>query len=503
MKKKLLSSIVFVFFFWWVVFFLVWLYSIGGFSDVYQQLFVENKLPNIFYIFEAIRIAIYSWSTPIFLISISSSLITMIFVFSFYVWKNYKFNKKEIITDSWRGVNINIGSLPRPDWMPNKILQFDNVNEYVSSKIIQNNSDGLFSESHRNLIIEILSYIFQTKDTSFVGHGHGNNLYEHTLNVLDVCWTENVDPLIPIVAAAHDAGKIIAWKKHKKNWVRVGYHDDYGVLLISSLTSFEQLSEDEKYCLKIAIGFGHKENKIPHLPEDIFKRVDSIFSVVNKNDRIQTAIEKKALLEKNESPEMITEAFIQAIKSSPFNTPKTRRGQNAVCFRKGEIVYLLEPGFRDLFLSFLPSDIAAAYGGGFRRVGNISPPTVALINHMKKIGWLVEDGNGMHSECGLWSVEVGKKIFNGVLALKLPEDILESLPDETGYEIRFNCPLKVGPGEAQNPADRIPKHKLSELEKKARYLTVVTGQPYESILEQMLEKEFQNTTDEEDEIIPM
>lgn len=490
MKKRLLGSIIFIFCFWWIVLYVTWLVSIGGFNDVYHQLFVENKLPDFMYVFELIKISFFDWGIPIFLIAILSSFFTVSSVFAFYIFKNYKFYKKNVVTDSWSGININIGELPKPSWMPEKIIRSPIVTEYVNSKLLVLNEEQKVTENHKELLLDVLSYIFQTKETSFVGYGHGNNLYEHTLNVLNVCWTKNCDPLIPITAAAHDAGKIISWKINSdtNNWQRVGMHDDYGALLISTFPSFQKLDEEEKYVLKIAIGFGHKEKKIPLMSEERFRRVDNIFAVVNKNDRIQTAIEKKKVLDKKESPEMITEAFVEAVKASPFNTPKTRRGQNAICFRKGEIIYLLEPGFRDLFLSMLPPDIAAAYGGGYRRVGNISPPTVALINHMKNIGWLVEEGNGMKSECGLWSVKVGNKIFNGVLALKLPMEIIEHLPDETGYEIRLNCPLKVSPGVPLNPADSIPKEKLTAIEKKAKQLSVITGQSYESILSKLKEQ---------------
>lgn len=91
----------------------------------------------------------------------------------------------------------------------------------------------------RAFSLTILFFIW-SNDDAFVGDGHGVSLWEHTLDVLDRSRPHVFDPLIPIAAAAHDAGKILAWERHPKSgeWKRVGYHDDCGMLLVSSLDSF-------------------------------------------------------------------------------------------------------------------------------------------------------------------------------------------------------------------------------------------------------------------------
>lgn len=40
-------------------------------------------------------------------------------------------------------------------------------------------------------------------------------------------------------------------------------------------------------------------------------------------------------------------------------------------------------------------------------------------------------GDGVTSECGLWSVEIGTKVFNGVIVVKLPISFPRKLTDET------------------------------------------------------------------------
>lgn len=406
----------------------------------------------------------------------------------------------------WNGIGISIGDLPLPVWKADeenfKAEAIEELIDECNKNSPLSKSDAKpFNENHKKLLLDILFFIWKNKDNSYAGKGHGVDLYVHTISVLKEAWSQATDPLIPIAAAAHDAGKVLTFKKtdDEKSWESSGLHDDFGMMFVATLSSFKNITDEEQLVLKVVIGYGHKEHKRPILPNNIEQRVQLIFSVINRADRTQTALEKKKILENAESPEMITNAFIEALKNAPFQTPETKRGASSVCFRKGEIVYLLEPGFRDLFLSQLPEDVAAAYGEGFRRIGNMSPPTVALINHLKKIGWLVERGNGMESECGLWSVEIGKKVFNGVLAVKLPSEIIEYLPEESIYEVRFSCPLKIGPKSKVQPKDRLSREKMDAIQKKARQLHAITGRSIESLTEALIkEAESENNTSKEE-----
>ena len=177
MKKRLLGSIIFIFCFWWIVLYVTWLFSIGGFNDVYHELFVENKLPDFMYVFELIKISFVSWSSPIFFIAVLSSLLSVLSVFAFYLFKNYKFHKQDVISDPWRGINTNIGELPKPKWMPEKIIISHEVLEYVDSKLSELNEDKKFTDAHKEILLDVLSYIFQTKEKNFVGYGQRNNLF--------------------------------------------------------------------------------------------------------------------------------------------------------------------------------------------------------------------------------------------------------------------------------------------------------------------------------------
>lgn len=438
-------------------------------------------------------------------------MLTILFLYSWEVFKKMKMGSVKIKKDEWRGISVSMSTLPKPDWIP-KLGKYnsDEFQQIINKKLEQYITEINFQKSHSDLLSDILFYIKKFGKDSFVGAGHAVSLYEHTLSVLTEAWTPDCDPLIPIAAAAHDAGKILAWKKNPKSesWEKVGFHDDYGMLLISSLPSFLELSEDEQLVLKIVIGYAHKENQRPILKKNLDQRVEEILSVVNAADRKKTAQEKEEVLEKNKAPEVVTDAFLRALINSPFNTPKSKRGDNSICFKKGNVVYLLEPGFRDLFLNELHPDIAAAFGTGFRRIGNMSAPTVALINHLKKIGWLVETGNGMTSECGLWSINIGRKLFNGVLAVNLPPDIAKKLPDNSNYEVVFSCPLKIAAGEKLVPDDApivneilekeelvgLTEEELLKLEKKARQLSAITRQDFNKILIDLTENYIKEKT---------
>ncbi len=495
MKKKLLSSFLFIISFWWVVVFFDWYFELE-FSHIFLEKIMGFELPTFSEAIEPLRVALVYWIGPllvlIFLTIFLGVALSIGLTISGQRWRAWRVSRKT----QWRGIGITMGNLPMPDWKVGIQSEYkanivDELASYIFNEESKEKKPHLFEERHKKILSDVLFYIWLNRKSSFVGAGHGVDIYEHTLSVLKESWTAGCDPLIPIVAAAHDAGKILAYKKHPdtQEWEMKGFHDDFGMLIISTMESFDNLHEDEKEVLKISIGYGHKESKRPILEHNIEQRVQNIFAVVNKADRLKTAEEKKKIIEKGNVPQIITDGFLRAIYLAPFQTPATRRGAPTICFRKGDVVYLLEPGFRDIFLKELPEDLAAAFGDGFRRIGNMSPPTVALINHLKKLGWLVENGNGMHSECGLWSVEIGKKLFNGVLAVKLPHEIVTRLPDESVYDVRFSCPLKVDiKKEVVAPADRIPNEKLTELQKKARQLSAITGQPVD-VLFKKLEKE--------------
>lgn len=492
-KKKLLSSFIFVVVFWWVFFYFYWYMNIQTVEDFFSQIFSTRSLPAIEEAIYPIKISFFYWVLPVLAIISASILFGFVAAIILTILPRKLRSAKLDRNVKWRGIGISIGDLPLPAWKVN----LENYSaQKIKELIVEKNGGqdpsaigykGSFNSAHEKLLTDILYFIWKNKSSSFVGAGHGVDLYEHTLSVLKDAWQKDSDPLIPIVAAAHDAGKVLAYEKHPESdeWIRLGYHDDYGMLLVATFDSFDGLDEQDKLLAKIAIGYGHKEKEIPLLNKEESLRLEKIFSIVNKADRKTTAAEKKDVIEKQSTPELITNAFIKAIQESPFHTPRTKRGAQSICFKKDNIVYLLEPGFRDLFLAQLPEDLAAAFGDGFRRIGNMSPPTVALINHLKKLGWLVEDGNGMHSECGLWTVEIGKKLFNGVLAVNLPEDISSELPENSEYDVRFSCPLKVDLKKEVQPKDRIPREELSAMEKKAKQLSAIHGGDYEKILEQL------------------
>jgi hypothetical protein len=495
-KNKLLKSFTFIFVFWWLAVYLFWYATLEPIHSVLRNIFIDNEFESIAVLFEPVTISLAYWSIPVLILLVSVAILTFLSI-NLFVYFSILLKEKRLERNKdkqWNGMKISLGELPSPSWKPDipkykpELIQ-EYIDESIQKHTKPNSTVHVFGERYSRLLSDILFFIWSNND-AFVGDGHGVSLWEHTLDVLERSWPHVSDPLIPIAAAAHDAGKILAWERHPKSgeWKRVGYHDDYGMLLVSSLDSFFELELDEQLVLKMVIGYGHKENKRPILETSIDKRVESIFKIINKSDRQQTAKEKQKLLEKESTTEVLTKAFLDAVMDAPFNTKDSAVGEASVCFRKGSDIYLLEPGFRDIFLQFLPPDVAAAFGKGFKRIGNMSPPTVALINHLKNIGWLVESGNGMQSECGLWSVEIGKKVFNGVLAIRLPEKFCSELPDDTIYDIRFSCPLKVKAGQDMKPADRISPEEMSSLQKKARALSAITNVPYEACLKDMIEK---------------
>ncbi|WFE68177.1 hypothetical protein P8S54_08100 [Thiomicrospira sp. R3] len=252
MRKKLLSSFIFIVVFWWVFFYFYWYINIQTVEDFFSQLFSTRTLPDINEAIYPIKVSFFYWVLPVLGIVVATMLFGFLAAVLFTVVPRKLHSAKLDRKVKWRGIGISIGDLPMPEWK----VELENYSvQKIKTLIIEKNGgedpsakgyNGRFTSAHEKLISDILFFIWKNREVAFVGAGHGVNLYQHTLSVLQSSWTEDCDPLIPIVAAAHDAGKVVAYKKHPETdeWIRLGYHDDYGMLLVSSLDSFDQLKDE-------------------------------------------------------------------------------------------------------------------------------------------------------------------------------------------------------------------------------------------------------------------
>ena len=343
-------------------------------------------------------------------------------------------------TDShWQGVSLSMGRLPRPAWAGLPIAGVDIEAEGALSQRLH-----AMTEAQRAVFGEVLGLLAAHPD-AFVGDGHQGTLLEHTLHVLERLPASCNDPLLPIAAAAHDAGKILAWTRDDTGqWQRRGWHDDLGGLLLSALPSVERLPETESRILILALRFAHKRQRTPVMPlwTDT-ERLHKIQDAITDADHTATAVEKQQVLETLDKDTLLMRAFIEALPTMQFQLPGLRKGVQATGWRKGGRLYLSEPRLRESVseaMQKIDANAAAAWTAP-RKKGQLAQQTADLIDALSKAGWIVSQVDAWTAEPPLWIVQSGTLTLRGILIVDLPAEHQSRLPGDAPYEMTVSGPL--------------------------------------------------------------
>ena len=476
---------------WWVSVFIWW----GVSNDAVLSAF--NAIPEAFF-FDVIGkcdldgvVCAEDTGQPV--ISAANALVYTGYVFTFWSFPvllatllsgamggglayvtRYRMNKEEEARlkadESWRGVNISLGSLAKPVWIPEvspvKITLEKSLQEKMQS----------LEPRHHKVIAEVFGYLHAHPD-AFVGDGHKGTLLEHTIGVFQEAIeeaSEPMDPLLPIAAAAHDMGKVVThYKDDNGEWVKrrgnAGFHDYQGGLLLSSLPSFAELSYEEQAILVVLVKYAHKPYLAPCPSENLRERIDHLFDEFRKADKSVTAAEKQEVVEDYEKSEtlddVVTNAFLEAITTFKFQDPNLARSRPAIGWRQGDDLILIEIQFREQFATLLPNDLVAAWGGTERQKNSLAGLTKNFLEWLDKKGWLVRevevfkdytDSEPFKTEVcpeghyPLWNLFSGDKVFKGVYVVRLPEEYKKKLPHQTQFDLKFIGFMKPPKNSAKN-----------------------------------------------------
>ncbi len=329
----------------------------------------------------------------------------------------------------WSGVSVTMGVLPKPFWSPDNISGVE--------------VDGLpIKGVYASLLNQIFSYL-NHHPKAFVGAGHEGSLADHTLHVIQHM-PESKDPLLAVAIAGHDAGKVLAWERQNGKWVMKGYHDDLSAMVVSQMPAYAELSVDEQRVLFVVLKYGHKWSQRPVEPDsDISARCERIYAELSRADHTATALEKKSVLSKVDTDELIFSGFVNAIQTLPFQSFGLKRGAITAGWRVGRRLYLIEPTIRDEIIGNMDENVKSAYSSDFRMRGQITAFTKDFLALMDKKGWLVKEIDGFAGhDPAMWSIESsaggeGAEVrkFDGIIILDLPEDYKGGLPKPTQYQI--------------------------------------------------------------------
>ena len=360
----------------------------------------------------------------------------------------------------WQGIEITLGALPRPQWAPG-----------VIHGVAVEGLDGLgLPTAQERLLREVLSWVAKQKN-AYVGPGHTPDLLDHTLGVVNRIAVDCREArpeelgLLLVLAAAHDAGKALVWERAPNGaWRRTGWHDEAGARLLSQMSGFANLEQEDQRLAVLVLAFAHKPSKAPAIPQALQQRYNWMKARLEGADRKATHAEQQstlAHLDKHEKDDLLLEALAQALRTLHFQVPGIKPGLRASAWRKGNRVYLLEPGMRTAVLKALPEAVRGAYGGDYRRKGALAPVMSALLAVLAKKGWVVTEHDGLRADPPLWRLRSGSKDFSGVIALDLPDEATAGLPRDTHFAVTlldpvFPSPRAAAPSPPAGPADGTP-----------------------------------------------
>jgi len=456
MKSRLLKSWLRLLTLWWLGTTVFWSMSDPRIAATWHRLTGHtvsiDPLTSGLYSLRILR----RWSLPVFgltLLAVLGGVALMWVAFHVAATLRGKRVRANTTGSRWQGVSLSMGSLPKPAWANMPIAGVDIEAAGALAKRLH-----AMTETQRAVFGEVLGLLAAHPD-AFVGDGHHGTLLEHTLHVLERLPASCVDPLLPIAAAAHDAGKILAWKRDDTGqWQRRGWHDDLGGLLLSALPSVERLPETESRILILALRFAHKRQRTPVMPlwTDT-ERLHKIQDAITDADHTATAVEKQQVLERLPKDTLLMRAFIEALPTMQFQVPGLRKGVQATGWRKGSRLYLSEPRLRESVsetMQKIDANAAAAWTAP-RKKGQLAQQTADLIDALSKAGWIVSQVEAWTAEPPLWIVQSGTLTLRGILIVDLPAEHQSRLPGDAPYAMTVIGPLFKSPAAAARPANPV------------------------------------------------
>lgn len=446
MKNKLLQSFFFILSFWWTVLFVLFslepsltvdaLTRLGRAPDT--SVSALNHLKYWIDLLEAWTIPMVGWLG-----------VSMVLGFVVTGWSVVKVvigrKHRETGDGEYRGIKLTLGEFPQPVMLKSVPMKGFSASGEFGKKVSNMTPEQL------SLLKEIFEVIAAYPD-AFPGDGHGVTLLEHTINVVEKILNEpDSMPLAAVAAAAHDVGKITAFKMDGGEWKRVKAHDKESGKWLALLPSWWKLPEDERNALVLAVKYDHSRGALPTRPDDgrASALAMQIIQQVSKADCQATKEEKQKVLDAREVDTLILQSFVDELPRLTWQDMGLPPGVKAVGWKVGKRLYFLESQLRERCLAVLDPDLTAALGGFYREKGKIAPFSIALMKVLNDQGWLVKQIGKIKvpDEMPLWKIKAGSKEFSAIIAIDVPDDMLDRLPPkDTSYVLEVVGPHVVQPG---------------------------------------------------------
>lgn len=447
MRPKLLKSFIVVCAFWFFVTTLWWTLAT---PDVNHAALVSlqkllpflnlqvGETPNILTAWRDQITVLAYWTVPL-LFGTALFVVAGIAVAWSFAWKTHaeRETRERGRTENFRTIEVTKGVLPKlRTW----------ARDDVTLGADEGSALATISDAERALLEEVLGTLSAHGD-GWAGEGVTVTLVEHAAKLAELGLARPRAPgLCAIVAAAHELGKLGAYARKNDQWVAVKSHDRVAAQILTSLPAWYAMPERERDAVYLAVKYYSTPKLVPPLngDDDLAKlATDLLYSSGNVQQTVLTE-EKQKTLEKANLPDVIFDAFIQALPMLAFQNKGQPKGVRAVAWKLKSRVYMMEIILRETIMAKLPEDIRGALKPNPRDRVKLQPFTYELLKALDARGWLVRSHEGLELDVkeALWVVQAGKLSFRGVIAIEVPAEYMQRLPrDDSMYEVSITSSL--------------------------------------------------------------
>jgi hypothetical protein len=428
-RSKLAQSSITVFMFNWVLLTVGFsLLNIEQVQSILNELRMDYNDLNNFNLIHAQLLISSKWIGHTFALIFVSGFSAFILSWAGAYFLDIKRTKRFSGKGEFRGVSCSIGELPTP-----KRESVPQIGIEIPVKE--------FSDKHQNLINEIFSLI-KAKNVP-AGLGHGNNLFEHTVNVVNKAIEINkIDPNLLCALAGHDIGKVETFKKGKLKqntpkdkksksvndyeWTVEGKHDEVGARIVALFDSWWEMEERDQNIIFYAIKYSHKPTQLPTTVayyDDVCKCLEELRHV----DHNVTGEEKEEVTKEIEDTRTLLEYFKQFLQETPLRTSNTIVGNKSGGWVKHGKIFVLENYFRETFLRENYPEVLASFNE-LSKSKQHSRVTKALLQQLNSEGILVKEWNDFKiskTSDALWVIKAGKAQFGKVIIIDLNEELTQ------------------------------------------------------------------------------
>lgn len=443
MRPKLLRSMMMVTLFWFVATTLYWSFSDPRTNwEALRSLhalfpFLPLTIPDSPTIMTSLGVQLQVlayWTVPMLAGTAISALVGTGLVW-YRAWNAAKARAaREGGSGEYRGLTVTLGNLPVAPSFPCDEIE------------LGEDPDGLLRKAtaaEKRLLEQIFGTLSAHPDCYPGPANTGTALDVAMATALRALEQHRTHPgLAACAAAAHELGKITAFKKNPQTgaWVASKDEEREAARILSTLSGWWALPSDERTALCMAVKYKSQPRLMPEIEgsQAIYRLSQDLLYTAKE---VQTEVvqeEKQKTLEKHELPDVVFEALKKALPLMAFQNKGLPKGVRAVAWKTGRRVYMLEIALRESVTAQMSKDIVEALQPTGKNKPRVQPFTVELLKALDSKGWLVTEigERKLPPAEALWTVQAGKLEFRGVIVIDVPDEFLPSLPaQDSMYEL--------------------------------------------------------------------